>query len=341
MGTLICTDEVPAADRIDFLTEITASTWVPMECHSEHRADYWAEIHASGLGAMQVVVMDLMPITVRRTPQLISQADPDLHKMLMVCGGGSSVVDQGGQQARLSAAEFAFYDTRRPYEVACGVGRDRPTRVLTFMFPPSLLPLSPSQRRRLTALRIPATAGMGDLTSQFLLQLARNIDHYSPAEAARLSTAALEVLAIRLARELDVQEWGTPEARRHALLTTVQAFIQQHLGDPQLSPSTIAAAHHISLRSLNQLFHDDGLTVAGWIRRRRLECCRRDLADPSLAARPVVAIAARWGFSSAADFSRAFRAVHGLPPSEYRRSARMSAPVSAPRSARIVNGSAR
>ena len=69
-------------------------------------------------------------------------------------------------------------------------------------------------------------------------------------------------------------------------------------------------------------FHDEGLTVAGWIRRRRLEQCRRDLTDPALDARPVAAIAARWGFSSAADFSRSFRAAHGVPPAEYRRSAR-------------------
>jgi AraC-like DNA-binding protein len=293
-----------------------------MECHSEQWADHRAEIRASGLGPMQVAVMDITPITVRRTPKLISQADPDLLKMLLVCDGGSSVVDQDGQQARLSAAEFAIYDTRRPYEVAIGVGQDGPTRVLTFMFSPSLLPLSPSRLRRLTAQRIPATAGLGDLTSQFLLHLARNVDHYSPAEAARLSTAALEVLATRLAQGLDVHDWGAPEARRHALLTTIQAFIQQHLGDPQLSPATIAAAHHISLRSLCQLFHDEGLTVAGWIRRRRLECCRRDLSDPALGFHPVAAIAARWGYSSASDFSRAFRAVHGLPPSEYRRSAR-------------------
>jgi AraC-like DNA-binding protein len=78
-----------------------------------------------------------------------------------------------------------------------------------------------------------------------------------------------------------------------------------------------------AVRSLQQLFHDEGLTVAGWIRRRRLERCRRDLTDPALASQPVAAIAARWGFSSAGDFSRAFRAVHGLPPAEYRMSARV------------------
>lgn len=323
MSTVIRTDEVPAADRIDFVQQITATTWVPMECRTEHPDGYRGVFRASGLGAMQVVVLDIMPITVRRTPELITQADPDLLKMVLVCDDGCCVVDQGGRQARLAAAEFAFYDTRRPYEVACGVGRERPMRMMTFMFSPSMLPLSRRRLRDLAAVRIPATAGLGDLTSQFLLQLARNVDHYSPAEAARLSTAALEVLATRLARELDVPEWGTPESRRHALLTTIQGFIHQHLGDQRLSPAMIAAAHHISLRSLHQLFHDEGLTVAGWIRRRRLERCRRDLADPALAARPIAAIAAAWGFSSAADFSRAFRAVHGLPPSEYRRFARV------------------
>jgi AraC-like DNA-binding protein len=321
MSTLIQMDQVPAADRIDFFREMTAAVWVPMECRPDPDADYRAVFRASGLGPLQVVVMDVMPTTVHRTPRLISQADPDMLKMLLVCGGASAVA-QGGQQARLSPGEFALYDTRRPYEVRCGVD-DEPTQLLTFMFPRSLLPLSPGRLRDLTAVRIPATSGVGELTSQFLLQLARNIDSYTPADAARLSTAALEILAARLAHELDNRDWGTPESRRHARLTAVQGFIKQHLGDPELSPAAIAAAHHMSLRSLHQLFHEEGLTVAGWIRCLRLECCRRELSDPALAARPVAAIAAKWGFSSASDFSRAFRAGHGMPPAVYRRSARV------------------
>jgi AraC-like DNA-binding protein len=325
MSTVIRTDQVPAADRVDFVEDMAASMWVPMKIRPLHKADtnFCGEFRASGLGAMQVVVMEVMPADVRRTPELICQADPDMVKMVLICGGNSCVVEQGGRQAQVSAGDLSCYDTRRPYKVTIGVDGNRPTQVMTFMFPPSMLPLCRSRLKDLTAIRIPASAGVGDLTSQFLLQLARNIDHYSPAEAARLSTAALEVLATRLAREMDIRDWGTPEDRRHALLTTIQAFIQRHLGDPGLSPAMIAAAHHVSLRSLHQLFHDEGLTVAGWIRRRRLEGCRRDLSDPALDSRPVAAIAARWGFSSPGDFSRAFRAAHGLPPAEYRMSARV------------------
>lgn len=242
MSTLVTTDDIPAADRFDFIRELTAMMWVPMECGGWCPPDYRGEFRASGLGPMQVVVLDIMPITVRRTAELISHTDPDMLKLFLVCAGGTSVVDQGGRQARLSVGEFAFYDTRRPYEVSCGVD-EQPTRVMTFMFPPSLLPLSPSGRKQLTAVRIPPTAGMGDLTAQFLLQLARNVEHYNPTEAARLSTAALEVLATRLARELDVGDWGTPEARRQpasvqsrlsataALLATMCADALMRLGD--------------------------------------------------------------------------------------------------------------
>jgi methylphosphotriester-DNA--protein-cysteine methyltransferase len=68
----------------------------------------------------------------------------------------------------------------------------------------------------------------------------------------------------------------------------------------------------------SRLFETERATPADWIRRRRLERCRRDLLDPALWHTPVSTIAARWGFASPAHFSRAFRAAHGLPPTEYR-----------------------
>ncbi|HET6748267.1 MAG TPA: helix-turn-helix domain-containing protein, partial [Actinomycetes bacterium] len=87
---------------------------------------------------------------------------------------------------------------------------------------------------------------------------------------------------------------------------------------PGLAPETIAAAHHVSVRYLYKLFEAQGQGVAGQVRRRRLERCRRDLLDPALQARPVGAIGARWGLPDPASFSRAFRDAYGIPPGEYR-----------------------
>jgi AraC-like DNA-binding protein len=80
----------------------------------------------------------------------------------------------------------------------------------------------------------------------------------------------------------------------------------------------IAAENYISVRHLHKLCEAEGTTVAAWIRARRLERCRRDLLDPSLRTHPVSAVATRWGFVNPEHFSRLFRAIHQLPPGEYR-----------------------
>ena len=63
------------------------------------------------------------------------------------------------------------------------------------------------------------------------------------------------------------------------------------------------------------------MSVSAWLRTRRLEACRRDLADPALADRTVAEIARRRGWSDPARFSRRFREAYGCAPSELRRSA--------------------
>ncbi|MBY8846536.1 helix-turn-helix domain-containing protein [Streptomyces sp. SP2-10] len=103
------------------------------------------------------------------------------------------------------------------------------------------------------------------------------------------------------------------------LLQDIEAFIENHLADADLSPAWIAAAHHISVRYLHHLFQRDRRTVGAYVRRRRLERCRADLADPALVGRGVGQVGRRWGFRDPAVFSRAFKAAYGVTPGAYRR----------------------
>ncbi|MEV6810390.1 helix-turn-helix transcriptional regulator [Streptomyces sp. NPDC051132] len=80
----------------------------------------------------------------------------------------------------------------------------------------------------------------------------------------------------------------------------------------------IADAHHLSARTVQRLFQQQGTTVSAFIREQRLNRCRRDLADPSLAHHSIRSVAARWGFPRPAEFTRTFQADTGLSPSQYR-----------------------
>jgi AraC-like DNA-binding protein len=103
-------------------------------------------------------------------------------------------------------------------------------------------------------------------------------------------------------------------ATRSALVAEILRHIDRRLGDPSMSPATIAMAHAVSVRTLHALFAESGTSVAATIRERRLARCHADLgAEP---ATPVGVIGARWGFHDPAHFSRAFRRRYGMTPRE-------------------------
>ena len=102
------------------------------------------------------------------------------------------------------------------------------------------------------------------------------------------------------------------------LLLSAKCVIEAKLSDPRLGPDEVARACFISKRYLHKLFESEGLSVCDWIRAARLDRCRRDLQDPTLAAETILSIASRWGLPSSAHFSRLFRAAYGCSPREYR-----------------------
>ncbi|WP_416964645.1 helix-turn-helix domain-containing protein [Streptomyces sp. Agncl-13] len=315
---VVSTAEVSVGERFAYWREVNSKLWVPydLRCDREAERDFRAQVGISEFGALQATLMTTMPHAVHRTPKLIRQADPEVFKVgCMLRGGG--VITQDGLRAEQRVGDLILFDTSRPY-----VGEFDPdipvSQLLLLRFPRSLLALPHRDLRQVSAMRIPGDRGIGALSSQFLIHLARHLHELSPAETARLSALTLNVLTTALADALDIRSAVPPDTRRCALVARIHAFIRDNLGDPSLTPDAIAAAHHISLRYLHKLFQQEGHTVAGRIRERRLEQCRRDLSDSQLVARPIHAIAARWGFTSPAHFSQAFRHAYGLSPRQYR-----------------------
>jgi AraC-like DNA-binding protein len=318
MGTLTRLEDGPARIRLD---DFLAHRPSPLEVRIDARHDPRARI-LTGRAGMVDITSQVMgpPHQAFRSPRLIRASDPEQFK-IHVMVRGRAVWAQGGREAELSPGDFTLVDLSRPCR---GADRDDVHRCVAVMFPHAALPLRHNELGRLTAVPISGRDGLGVSISSLARHLGRRLDGFGPSDGARLAAALMDLLIVAFAERLDRVGAIAPDTRRRALLASVQSFIDKRLGDPALSPSMIAAAHHISLRYLYKLFEGQDATVGGWIRARRLERCRQDLLDPALSHWSVSAIAARWGLTDPTHFSRVFRAVYGRPPAEYRLTATRS-----------------
>ena len=108
-------------------------------------------------------------------------------------------------------------------------------------------------------------------------------------------------------------------AIQKARLSSVKAWIEEHLSDPTLTLEKVAKSNQISLRQLHYLFDLCATTPSEWIWQRRLQRSYELLAGDRTGL-SVTDVAFRHGFSSSSHFSTLFRRSFGLRPSEVKRS---------------------
>ncbi|QFY08171.1 helix-turn-helix domain-containing protein [Nonomuraea phyllanthi] len=313
MAVLIRTSDLPAERRLDAWRTVVCDTLGPLDFRIDPDAPLRGEIEAGQLGSVGVGrVRTSTPHSVHRTRGLIRRDGPELYRVVLAMAG-SPRLTQDGRSAQLSRGEFAIYDFSRPYELAY----DSAVQLAVFSLPRDLLTLPGGAVDALTAVPITAESGTAALAVPLLHRVTADIETYRPDSAARLSTVVTDLISTAVAERAEQVRSLSPDSRQRVLLLKVRAFIEQRLGQADLDPATIADAHHISVRYLHRLFESESTTVAAWIRQRRLERCRAELAAGG--TRSVSEIASRWGLPDSAHFSRVFKRAYGMPPAEYRR----------------------
>jgi AraC-like DNA-binding protein len=316
LATVLDTRQLAAPDRFAAFNEAAAASVAPTMNRSAHQDDFRAIVQAADLGPVQLSTLTIPSVTARRTPALIRRSDPEMYHAALVTAG-RHCLEHAGRQGSAGRGDLMLYDTSQPYAVHPH-GDGGPAACIIVQVPRTALTLGPRQIAPLLAAPLSGAAGIGGLLAQFLTGLVTTADTLRQADALNLGTVLTDLVAALAAHELDLRQPVLPPPSRQVLLLRIRAYIQAQLSDPELGPTQIAAARHISVRYLHKLFEDQDTTVSAWIRGQRLTQARRDLTDPALCDQPVHVIAARWGFGHASQFSRAFRAAYGYPPSECR-----------------------
>ncbi len=182
----------------------------------------------------------------------------------------------------------------------------------SWLLPKALLEPHLPAGGRAAPTRLSGRAGVEALAASYLGSLTRHWDSIPEAAMGLVADTLARLIGIACGAAAAEQ----PDAVRAGRLAQAKRHIDRHLADPDLTPTSVAAALGIGVRTLHLLFEPSGSSFARHVLRRRLEECRAALlANPT---RPVTDIAFAWGFSSLSSFYRAFQEGFGLSPGELR-----------------------
>jgi len=234
---------------------------------------------------------------------------------------GRTIKTIGEHSQVFSPGQISLTDFSRPYQWWCAEACT--TMSLQFTYAGLCLPASVIR----AAAGDLAASPLYELFQTHVLKLSRLLGEDIPASAAEsLGSATLELTRAVVAT-VGHEDVARNDVANEALVTRIEAYVQQRLADPALSPESIAHAHHISVRQLYKLWcREPGL--AEWIMRGRLEGARRDIGKDRSAG--IGAVARRWGFTDPEHFGRRFRAAYGISPREWRQVHDQQGHVTAP-----------
>ena len=144
----------------------------------------------------------------------------------------------------------------------------------------------------------------------------------APLGSEQLLVMALEELLVRLLRQGE----NLPDYRRsrlrevEGLAADIAEYLEQRLDQP-LTVDQVCRDNMIGRSQLQKLFHQQtGGGVIDYFAKLKMDAARRMIREGRL---NISQISARLGFSTVHYFSRRFKELVGMTPSEYARSVKM------------------
>lgn len=292
------TDSVDPADRLEFWESYTARELVGLRCSTYRPDGLRAHQVNVDLGELRLAGLECNAHVVDRSMQQVRQTPKDSVLITILLEGTAFFHHAVGTRS-LRAGDAIIYDAAQPYLFAF----DTDMRQHMLDIPRELLAGAPPLPFIIHQGFDVAAAGIRVLSDRAgeLFQGSLDVD-----------TARDELLAVT--SSLFQHTEPTTLILRRAAKTLISA----RLNDYELNAAFVARAVGVSLRHLNRAFATEDTTVTQYIHDQRLELARQELVNTRADFPLIAEIAAKWGFSSQAHFTRAFRRRYGVAPSQMR-----------------------
>lgn len=252
-----------------------------------------------------------------QTLQMSADHADSVMLVLLIDGDATLVAD--GLRERVSPHDIAY---AAPGQSASLVFAGR-FRAFTVRAPKSAFNARVISPLSLRVALLPGATGIGHIFSGFLRSVVESLETLSAEELRPAELALAEMLVACLAGQERKGSFNGLTPPQSALFARLCRFIETHLADSTLSVASLAKDERVSPRYVQKLFELAGQSFSTYVRSRRLERCRAELADPLSEKVSISDICFRWGFNDPAHFSRVFRERYGASPRTFRHEANL------------------
>jgi AraC-like DNA-binding protein len=310
------TQDVPARHQFAYWREAVCEAVMNVATEDPADDDFSGNIACAGYGELRFATFTSSAHRIVRRPAHIGRSS-HAHYLVSLQRSGTGRMEQNGASCELQAGDIGIVDGARPFSVAFPNAVDRAIAVIPSALLHSRAPWLRDRPIGVMA-RDPALHPMLRATIERLA----GPDCGSVSEAELLADNLCNLVALLTA--CADAEHKAAQARLSDL-DRMLAFVRRHLGDPELSPQTLAEHMQVSVRTIHKRFEAAEMSFGRALLDLRLDASRRALADPRCSGLTVTQIAYGAGFNDLSHFTNTFRARFGMPPGVFRRNASLSA----------------
>lgn len=308
--TRVDSAHLPLNERAAFVKETLRSNVLPLEVR-HHDTDVAFALMRTDFGDVSLQSMSSSDTTFRRTAtHARDDAPPTVYLALKQCG--TSRVSQDGRNAVLRPGDLVLTRSTGPGTIdMSGESADH-----HLLIPAGQLALPERTLTQVTATRLGPDRPLARIVAAHMRQLAASRT-LRPVEATALVGPTVALVRALVAVAADEPQLASGPLS-DSLQDRIVDYLHEHWPDQDLTASRVAQVHHVSRRHVYSLLGAAGISLGDWLRTRRLEACRDELAGPGAGRVNVSDVGRRWGFPNPTSFGRAFKRAYGLTPGEWR-----------------------
>jgi AraC-like DNA-binding protein len=243
-----------------------------------------------------------------RSQKLIAQDGMDHCWLQMLVKGSTSIqIGSKGANLKLYEGDIFLIDFSQPFHLLTSNFED-----INLIIPRDVIKKHLPNIEKYHGAILPASTGFAKILGSHLTMLKQLAHTITTAEAGIIAEGVAHLAGFYFSQKfIPKDDYSIHIATQEG----IRCYILSNLGNPNLSPLTIAQHFKMSRAYLYRMFPEKG--ISAYIHEQRLKKAYRELSRNG-SARSISEIAFDLGFNSESHFSRSFRKLFQLSPTEAR-----------------------